>query len=126
MGSAAVAWLGSPLQVQVPLAAHFWPADVARRVTAGIGELLPPGSSLVLSLWSPSPDDDGKRFLGLLSAAAGTTAHGHSPEDAAGWLNAAGLEPHPHGVTDVRAWPGRAWAEACSPGRVIGAVGLKS
>lgn len=130
MGSEAAGWLGSPLQVQVPLAAHFWPADAARRVTAGIGERLPPGSSLVLSLWSPLPGAEGERFLGMLSAAAGAQACGHSPQDVAGWLKAAGLEPHPHGVTDVRAWPGRAWAEEAglsrsSPGRVIGAVGLR-
>jgi hypothetical protein len=130
MGSEAVAWLGSPLQVQVPLAAHFLPAAGARAITAAIGEALPAGSSLVLSLWSPSPGEAGQRFLAMLSAAAGAQAHGHSPEDVTGWLKDAGLEPHPHGVTDVRAWPAR-WPEDAglarsSPGRVIGAVGLKA
>lgn len=129
MASGAVKWLGSPLSVQVPLALHFWPPDVAARVITGIGGLLPPGSSLVLSLWSPSPGTEGQRFLSLYEAAAGQRAYGHSPADVAGWLEKAGLALHPAGVTDVRAWP-RAWAEAglsrSSPGRVIGAVARRT
>lgn len=122
MGLPEVRALGGPVQLQIQLCAHFWPAAMCRDVTARFAELLPPGSTLALSLWCPDPTAAGGELMAALSAAAGYPAYAHSPDDVAGWLG--GLDLLRPGVCGVRArrrgWGLRAGARA--PGRAFGAV----
>jgi hypothetical protein len=122
--------LGVPVQMQVQLCAHFWDDAMCRDLTGQYAALLPAGSTLALSLWSPDGTPDGEAFLDMLAAAAAAPAYGHSPAAVAGWLRKAGLDLLGAGVADVRAY-GRGWAEDAglavrSPGRVVKAVARKA
>jgi S-adenosyl methyltransferase len=124
LGSPQAAALGSPVSVHLPLVLHFWPADFAAWAIAEYGRLLRergPGSSLVLSLRLA---DGGGEYARLL-AGAGIRVYGHTAAAVEGWIAAAGLDPDPRGITDVRAW-GRPWGTLREPpaGMVAGAVAM--
>jgi hypothetical protein len=128
-GMARIAGLEPPWSVQVQLVAHLWPGPVAGEVVAGWAAVLPPGSSLVLSVPVPGGVGAGGEFGRLIGSVAGTMPHPHSEGAITGWITGAGLELHPDGVEDVRALPGRQWAGgvlgAHLAGHVVGTVGLK-
>lgn len=126
MGLPEVTAAGSPLQLQLQLCCHFWPAAMCREIVSRYAALLSPGSTLALTLWSPDGTPAGKAFLDMLGAAAAWPAFGHPAETVAGWLREAKLETLGIGVSDVRAYE-RGWAEqaglAVRPvGRIVKAV----
>lgn len=116
--------LGGPVQLQIQLCAHFWPAAMCRDIARRYAGLLPAGSTLALSLWCPDGTADGEELTAALSAAAGHPAYAHSPQDVAGWLE--GLDLLRPGVAGVRAyrrgWGLRVRSGAGTPGRAVGAV----
>ena len=126
MGLPEVRALGSPVQVHLQLCAHYWTQEECLGLAAAYAGLLAPRSTLALSLWTPDGTAAGQEFLAVLAAAAGHPAHGHSCADAAGWLEAAGLELLAPGVADVRTyrrgWEGAAARAPRCPGLVAGAV----
>jgi S-adenosyl methyltransferase len=128
--AAVAAGHGGPVSVQLQMGLHWCRDDVAARLVAGYAAVMPePGSSLVLSLAIPGPGRGDRRVAAVFEDVAGAPVYAHRPGDITGWLDAAGLVPHPQGVTDVRAWPGRPWADgplsAGSRCRVVAAVGLR-
>jgi hypothetical protein len=121
-----------PVSVQVILVPHRWPPDVAREAVAGYAELLPPGSTLCLSLGSPDRDPrtgkmtaQAREFLDLMSLAGGP-AYPHFPEDVASWVEDAGMLLNRMGVADAREFgrPAPSAPLAGLPGRVIAAAGI--
>jgi len=126
MGLPEVRAVGSPLQLHLQLCAHFWPEDMCRDIVGRYAGLLPPGSTLALSLWSPDGTRAGREFLAELASEAGHPAYGHSCAAVGRWLRGAGMRLLGPGVADVRAH-GRPWAPWAalgirSPGRAAGAV----
>lgn len=114
-----------PVSVQIIFVAHWWPATMARELVAEYARLLPPGSSLVLTLGVSNGSDASREFGGWFRSRTGVKAYSHSPETVTSWLTDAGLETA--GAVDVRTWsrqweerlPGPAW------GTAIAAVGRK-
>lgn len=126
--SAAGVPVDCPVSVHVLIAAQRWPGDLARSILTRYREILEPGSSVCLTLAGIDRSPQGEAFLAAVSAASGRT-YRHSREEIAGWIKAAGLIPHPRGVTDARAWGRDQWAadeaEGQAPAvRVMEAVGV--
>lgn len=128
-GMARTAQMEEPWSVQLQLCAHWWPPEVAAGVVAGWAEVLPPGSSLVLSVPVPGAVNPNGEAGAIVAGAAGTVPFRHREDDIAGWVTGAGMRLGPQGVTDVREPGGPGWAhEALGAGlasRVAGAVGLR-
>lgn len=127
-GMARAAGLEEPWSVQLQLCAHWWPGPSAARVIAGYAEALPPGSSLVLSWATAGGQPPGGEMGRAVERAAGAMPVGHSAEAVAGWVADAGMRLG-WGPADVRAWPGREWADAAlaagAAARVAGVVALR-
>lgn len=125
MGLPEVAALGSPLQLHLQLCAHFWAEETCRDLLGRYAGLLPPRSTLALSLWCSDGTAAGREFLAALGAAAGCPAYGHSCGEVAGWLEGAGMKLLAPGVGGARRYR-RGWRypppSARSPGLVAGAV----
>lgn len=115
----------TPVMVQIQMAAHFWPGGAAAAVVSAWAGAMPAGSVLYLSLFCALPQGRGRQFLGKLGGAVRGSAFSHSPQAVRGWLAGAGLEVL--GARDVRAGPGREWAEEAGlapfPVRAIEAAG---
>ena len=116
--------LPRPLCLLIPFAALMLPPGAAEAALGACGGLLPAGSIVALSLWTPDGGPAGEEFLaGWRGRVA--PASPHSAREVSAWIKAAGMEilREPR---DVRARAGREWAETdlsqCSPGRMTGAV----
>lgn len=125
MGLPEVKAIGSPLQLQLQLCCHFWPASMCRELITRYAGLLSPGSTLALTLWSPDGTPAGKAFLDMLGAAAAWPAFGHSAETVAGWLREAGLDILDPGVSDVSLPRPRRLSGTRPAGRIVRAVARK-
>jgi hypothetical protein len=116
---------GGPVSLQAQLTTHLGGEEVCRHLIGEYARLLPPGSTLVLSVLLPSRSQAGGELAQALSRAYGTRVYRHGEEDLAAWLTGAGLGLHWEGVTDVRQfgrlWPGTALPSPV-PGRVAGAA----
>lgn len=128
-GMARAAGLEGPWSVQLQACAHWWPPDVARLTVAMWADVLPPGSSLVLSVPVPGGVDARGEFGALVATVVPVAPYPHSAEDVASWIEGAGLVLAPSGVRDVRVMPGPALAgedlAGNLAGHVVGAIGLK-
>lgn len=91
MDMPAVRKAGQPLQLQLQLVAHYWAPEVAEWVIFAYARLLPPGSTLVLTLGTPVTEG-GRELAAVIAAAAGLPVHAHTAADVRGWLGRAGLE----------------------------------
>lgn len=124
MSSAEARELPRPLCLIIPFAAMMLPPETCAAALAVYGRVLPAGSVVALSLWTPDGGPAGEEFLrewGPLVA----PAWGHTAEDVAGWIRGAGMRAV-RKPRDLRAREGREWAEEDlarrSPGRMTGAV----
>ncbi len=130
--TAQAAGLEGPWSVQVQLCAHWWTDDQAAKVVAGYADVMPAGSTLVLTVPVPGGVPAGGRMGALVGEAAGTVPVAHSPQAIAGWVAGAGLELRwparsrpweARAAADVRTWPGQEWASddlaAGITGRVV-------
>jgi len=98
----AVTGEGEPACAVLAMMVHMMPPGGARGLVAGVAAGLAPGSCVIVSAAVPAAGPDGDA---LIAAAAGCApAWRHPPAVIAGWLEAAGLEVVPPGVTDVRGW----------------------
>lgn len=129
LGTPACAALldAGPASVHLVMMASRWPAGLAAAAVAGYARLLPPGSTVALSLVVPDPGEAGRR-MAQDGALAGSPGYAHSQQDVAAWFTGAGMRLHPSGVQPARAF-GRDWAAAYRlvprlPGRVMAAAGL--
>lgn len=93
---------GGPACVVLAMLAHLMPAGEAAAMIAAAAAGLAPGSCVVVSAAVPDPGAAGDALIA--AAAACAPVHRHPPAVIAGWLEAAGLEVVPPGVTDVRGW----------------------
>lgn len=71
MNLPAVRAAGGPLQLQIPLAAHWWPPELAPVVIAAYAERLPAGSTLFLSLLSLAESPAGEELAAILEEQIG-------------------------------------------------------
>lgn len=78
------------LQVQCQLVAQYWSPEDAPRIVGGYADLLPPGSTLVLTLGAPVTAE-GHRFADAIAAAIGMPVYAHTTGDVRDWLDRAGL-----------------------------------
>jgi hypothetical protein len=120
-----------PVMVQLQLCAHWWPGSLAAAVLGEYAEQLRkrcPGSTLALSVGSPGSGADAGEILAALREGTGATAYAHTEDDIATWLDDAGLQVTPAGVTDVRSrehrWAAQEFARLRTVPRVIEAVAL--
>lgn len=133
-GMARMAGLEPPWSVQLQLCAHWWTGEQAAAVIAGYAEAgehaeaLPPGSTLVLTVPVAGGQHPRGEMGRLAERVTGVMPASHAPEGIAGWIKGAGLELA-WGPADVRAWPGRQWADgdlAAPLGtRVVGVVAVR-
>jgi hypothetical protein len=119
-----------PVMVQLQLAGQWMDDGYATWLLGEYGAVLPAGSSIAITLFSPAGTGDGDVLMGLLAAAGRLkAAWAHERHDVERWVTAAGLAFPRSGekpVRDVRAW-GRPWAEDQLPahaGTILGAVAL--
>jgi O-methyltransferase involved in polyketide biosynthesis len=91
-----------PVCVILGAVLHFLDADAARRVAAGYGQLMAPGSCLLISVAHYDDEALGKRLAAEYTAA---TWHNHSCADIMSFF--AGLELVGPGLTEAQTW--RAW-----------------
>lgn len=114
-----------PVMVQLQLCAHWWPPEFAAWAVAEYGRLLPPGSTVALSLIIPGSADDSADFLDTLGQ-AGSRAYPHAGGDIVEWIDAAGLKLSPAGITDVRArelgWAAAEFRQRRTVARAVEAV----
>ena len=126
LGTPEVLALGQPLSVQLQLAAHYWPDEMARDLIARYAALLEPGSSLVLTLGSLSPSAASTEFGRYLAGISGTPVYAHDAAAVTSWLADAGLlRDGDRGAQDVRVWD-REWEDplpAPASGTALAAVG---
>jgi hypothetical protein len=119
---------GGPVSVQIVLTPARWPPGLARKAIARYVKLVPPGSTLCLSLVTGDQRPEGAQMMDAPSLAGGR-GYCHTARDVTGWIEDAGLVLHPDGVQDVRAlmrgWAVRYPAPPGVPGQVIGAVAVK-
>lgn len=118
-----------PAAVHVVLAPARWAPDLAPKVIARYAELLPPGSTLSLSLVTGIPGRAAEVMMDEASLAGGR-AYVHTAADVTGWLTAAGLVLHPDAGRPVRTWRRGNWAWRYPvapgvPGRVTVAAAVK-
>jgi hypothetical protein len=99
-----------PVMVQLQLCCHWWPGEFCAWAISEYGRLLPPRSSLALSVVIPGGADDAREFMAGMSLAGGTV-YPHTESDVTGWVAAAGLDLAPPDVMDVRG-RGLGWAAA--------------
>lgn len=108
LGSPAAArMLARPAHVGLVLCAHYWaPCDVQAVVT-GYARLLPPGSTLALSMPAADPDwPDTQEWVKACSRAIGRQVYLHTPADLSRWIADAGMGLHPWGIRDAALWTG--------------------
>lgn len=115
-----------PVMVQLQFCCQRWPGEFAAWAVARYAELLPPGSTLALSLGIPGGAPSAPELVADLSRAGGGAFCPHGEAEVAGWITDAGLKLVPPGIADVR---GRGWATAelaalRPAARVIEAVAL--
>jgi S-adenosyl methyltransferase len=110
LGHPAVQAAGTPLSVQIQLAACFWSPDHARDVTGGYARLLPPGSTLVMSVTIPGEGHE-EDWAKASERATGSRAYAHSEASISGWFEGAGMRLASHGIRDARTWSRGRWAE---------------
>jgi hypothetical protein len=116
-----------PVMVQLQLCCHWWPGEFCAWTVAEYARLLPPGSTLALSLGIAG---GGSGAAGLAEAIgrAGGTVHRHTEGDVAGWISGAGMKLTPAGVTDVRGrelgWAAAEFGRQRPVARVIEAVAM--
>jgi hypothetical protein len=128
MGAGQVRALPGPLCLLLPWVTGMLPPGRAAAMLARYGDLLPAGSALALTWWAPDGTTAGGEFLRAWGDAV-APSWGHSGQDVAEWLEAAGLEADGDGPQDVRVRPGGWRAEGAwrmnSPGRMMGAFARK-
>ena len=125
----AVALTGrGPVQFQLQLCVHWWPAEFARWAVGEYARLLPRGSTLALSAFAPGGGAGGGDFAAAMSRAGGEVRL-HGEDEIARWVTAARLRLVPPGVTDVRGrekgWAAEEFARRRGAARIVGAVALK-
>jgi hypothetical protein len=98
----AVADLDGPACVVLALTLHLMDAGQAAAMIAGVAGQLAAGSAVIVSATVPDATAAGDELIAAFSPAG--RVHRHPPGVIAGWLEAAGLEVVPPGVTDVRGW----------------------
>lgn len=103
-GMARAAGLEAPWSVQLQLCAHWWPGPMAAEAVAGYAEVLPAGSTLVITTPVEGGSPSGGEMGRAVAEAAGAMPAGHSAEVVAGWIAGAGMELV-WGPGDVRCWP---------------------
>ena len=136
MGSAPVREItaAGPAAVHLVLVPARWDPVTAARAVARYAELVPPGSTVSLSVITAEPGRRGAAMMGD-AALAGGPGYCHRPADVERWLRDAGLVLHPAGARASRSWRapwgdrypaagGPAGRDAV-PGRVTVAAGLK-
>lgn len=84
--------LGGPIQLQAQLCGHWWPPGLARELVAAYAELLPEGSTFLLSMGIPSPSPAGEQFTRMLSRVGGSPVYVHTEDDVASWFGDPGME----------------------------------
>ena len=89
-----------PVSVHICLAVNRWPAWLAVQVLTAYRRLLPPGSTVCLSVGSAT-GPRAAEFETYMSGKLGRL-YTHVPEQLAGWIEFSGLRMHPWGVRDVR------------------------
>ncbi|HXJ26563.1 MAG TPA: SAM-dependent methyltransferase [Streptosporangiaceae bacterium] len=98
-----------PVMVQAVLVPQRLSSRECARIIAAYARMLPPGSSLALSMGTAdSRWPDLQDYLAAVSAVAGAQVRAHSPRQAARWLARAGFALHPFGVRDGASWEGPA------------------
>ena len=116
-----------PVMVQLQLCAQWWPPEFAAQAVAGYARLLPPGSTLALSLGVPG-GTSGAAELAAAVRRAGGILYSHTEDEVAGWFKAAGLVLTPAGITDVRGremgWAAAEVSRQRPVARAAGAVAL--
>ncbi|HZR53628.1 MAG TPA: SAM-dependent methyltransferase [Streptosporangiaceae bacterium] len=116
-----------PVMVQLQLCAMWWPPELAAWAVAEYGRLLPPGSTVALSLIVPGGASDSHEFLAAFGGAGGIV-YPHTEADIAGWITAADLDLVPPGVTDVRGrelgWAAAKFGRQQTTARTVGAVAV--
>jgi hypothetical protein len=114
-----------PVMVQLQLCAQWWPGRFAAWAVAEYARLLPPGSSLALSLTIPGGGDGEAGFMADVGRATGRI-YSRGAAEVARWVRAAGMELAPPGVADVRGrdlgWAAAEFGRQRPVARVVGAV----
>lgn len=125
---ARMAGLEAPWSVQLQLCAHWWPGVVAAGIVAGYAEVLPPGSTLVITTPAAGGRPAGGEMGRAVEKETGAMPVGHSAEAISGWVASAGMVMR-WGPGDVRSWPVRDLAggdpSAGAAVRVLAAVALR-
>jgi hypothetical protein len=116
-----------PVMVQLQLCAQWWPSQFCAWAVCEYARLLPPGSSLALSLGVHGGAPGAAEFTAGIERAGGRICS-HTEDEVAGWVKEAGLELAPDGVTDVRGrelgWAAAEFGRQRPVARVIEAVAL--
>ena len=116
-----------PVMVQLQLCAQWWPGKFAAWAVAEYARLLPPGSSLALSLVIPGGGDGAAGFMADVGRAAGRI-YSRGAAEVARWVKAADMELVPPGVADVRGrdlgWAAAEFGRQRTVARVVGAVAV--
>lgn len=113
---------GGPVSVQLVMALHWWPGDVAAGVLREYGELLPSGSTLCLTMAILEPGRAGEALARAVSEACCVPVYAHTEADLEEWIAAAPrMRLHGDGIRKTPVWaapPGHV------PVRVVDAVAL--
>jgi S-adenosyl methyltransferase len=86
-GHAVAMMTRGPVMVQLQLCAQWWPAEFCAWAVCEYARLLPPGSTLALSLGVPGGARGTAEFTRDIGRAGGRM-YGHTEDDVAGWLKA--------------------------------------
>ena len=107
LGSPAAARMlaAGPVHVGAVLCAHYWVPCNVQAVVAAYARLLPPGSTLALSLPAADPGwADTEEWVKACSRAIGRQMYLHTPADLLRWIAEADMDLHPWGVRDAAVW----------------------
>jgi hypothetical protein len=116
-----------PVMVQLQLCCHWWPPEFCTWAVGEYARLLPPGSTLALSLAVPGGTDDAGELMAEFSRTGGAF-YPHTEADVAGWIAACDLTLVPPGVADVRGrgkdWAAAEFREKLAVARVVEAIAV--
>jgi hypothetical protein len=117
-----------PAMVQLQLCAQWWPSAFCEWAGAEYARLLPPGSSLALSLGIPGGAPGAAEFTADISRAGGRV-YSHTEGQVARWVKAAGLALAEPGIVDVRGrelgWAAAEFGRQRPVARVVEAIAVR-